>query len=431
MNTFFSTRLVWLLMVVLTLSVVVFPQPLLAQEHEHEHQEPTSAQALAQPEILEQDAAVEYICPMHSHIVRDEPGTCPICGMDLEARERQEQVTVQISDQMQQNLGIQTTAAYRTTLWRYFATLGTVEWNDNARVHIHPRADGWLEELAIRSEGQRVEVGDLLYTIYSRELVVAQQDLLQAASGSTMADAQRQRLIRDARLRLELLGMTATQIDAIMKSGEILYRVPVYAPAAGVVTELNVAQGMYVQPSTELLTITGDQSVWLIADVPERYSNWLRVGAPADITLPQADLRGFETEIDYIYPELDRQTRSQRVRILLPESAATPVQVGMQAQVELFGGPRRDVLAVPVSSLILTGSENRVMVRSADGSFEQRPVEVGLFVNGEAEILSGLTEGEQVVTAGQFLLDSEASLLLSRQQRKEAPAEAQDAHAHH
>lgn len=430
MNTFISKMFVWFFAVSLTMGLGSFSHPLAAQEHQHQ-EESTSPQALAQPDTLEQAEGVEYICPMHSHIVRDEPGTCPICGMDLEARERKPQLDVTVSDQMQQNLGIQTTAAYRTTLWRYFATIGTVEWNDNARVHIHPRADGWLEELAIRSEGQRVEKGDLLYTIYSRELVVAQQDLLQAVDGSTLADTQRQRLIRDARLRLELLGMTVTQTDAIVKNREILYRVPVYAPAAGVVTELNVAQGMYVQPNTELLTITGDQSVWLIADVPERYSDWLRSGAPADITLPQADLRGFETTIDYIYPELDRQTRSQRVRILLPESAMTPLQVGMQAQIELFGGPRRDVLAVPVSSLILTGSENRVMVRNSDGGFVQRPVEVGLVIGGEAEILNGLTEGELVVTAGQFLLDSEASLLMSRQQQKDAPAEAQDAHANH
>ncbi|HET8817518.1 MAG TPA: efflux RND transporter periplasmic adaptor subunit [Pseudidiomarina sp.] len=430
MNTFSSKWMVYFLAVMLTLSQGLFALPSVAQEHQH--QDESKAQALAQPETLEsQTIMVEYICPMHSHIVRAEPGTCPICGMELEPREQRSQIDVTVSDQMQQNLGIQTTAAYRTTLWRYFPTIGTVEWNDNARVHIHPRADGWLEALAIRSEGQRVEVGDLLYSIYSRELVVAQQDLLQAAEGANLADSQRQRLIRDARLRLELLGMTATQTDAIIKNREILYQVPVYAPAAGVVTELNVAQGMYVQPSTELLTITGDQSVWLIADVPERYSDWLRVGAPADITLPQAGLRGYETEIDYIYPELDPTTRTQRVRILLPESSQTPLHVGMQVQVELFGGPRRDVLAVPVSSLILTGSENRVIVRNDDGAFVQRPVEVGLVIGGEAEILHGLTEGEQVVTAGQFLLDSEASLLMSRQQQSNAPAEAQDAHANH
>ena len=165
----------------------------------------------------------------------------------------------------------------------------------------------------------------------------------------------------------------------------------------------------------ELLTITGDESAWLIADVPERYSDWLRPQAPADVTLPQAGLNTYETEIDYIYPELDPQSKTQRVRIKLPQGVkATEIQVGMQARVELYGGPKRDVLAVPVSALILTGTSNRVIVQTAGDTFEQRDVHVGLIVGDEAEIMHGLEEGEKVVTSGQFLLDSEASLKASR-----------------
>ncbi len=373
---------------------------------------------------------VEYVCPMHSHIVRDEPGTCPICGMDLEPQQPTMEVNVQVSGQMQQNLGITTATVEHTTLWRYLSTLASVQWNDNARWHVHPRASGWLEELFVRSEGQQVAKGDALYSIYSKELVVAQQDFLQALDAAdTLAPGQAKRLLRDGRLRLELLGFSAEQVKQLEASQEIFYRLPVYAKQAGVVTALNVAEGMYVEPGTELLTITGDDSAWLIADVPERYSDWLRPQAPADVTLPQAGLNAYETEIDYIYPELDGQSKTQRVRIKLPQGIdATQIQVGMQAQVELYGGPKRDVVAVPVSALILTGTNNRVVVQSADNTFEQRDVHVGLIVGERAEIMHGLEAGEKVVTSGQFLLDSEASLKASRMGGKQ-PASG-GAHAH-
>ncbi|WP_127347661.1 efflux RND transporter periplasmic adaptor subunit [Pseudidiomarina mangrovi] len=367
-----------------------------------------------------------YVCPMHPHIVQGEPGTCPICGMDLVARKNSpnRQVSISVDAGMQQQLGIRTDSVERRTFWRYYPTLATVQWNDNARYHIHPRASGWLERLAIRSEGQAVKQGELLYEIYSQELVVAQQDFLQArdaASGS-----QRERLLRDARMRLELLGFNATLIEQLQRSGELLYRVPVYAPVDGVVTALNVAQGMFVQPASELLTITGANQYWLIADVPERYADWLRVGAPADISLAAAELNGYESSVDYIYPELDPTSRTQRVRILLPQQAATnALAVGMQAQVELYGGPKRQALAVPLESLIVTGANNRVIVQQDNGEFVQREVHVGLIINDYAEILHGLSEGERVVSSGQFLLDSEASL-----RNNFSGASSGDGHAH-
>lgn len=379
---------------------------LVLQQHDHS--------AHQQQPVLERSNVAQsslYVCPMHPHIVQGEPGSCPICGMDLVARSPSPKVqpSIQVDGSMQQQLGIRTASAQPRTFWRYFPTLATVQWNANARYHIHPRASGWLERLAIRSEGQAVKQGELLYEIYSQELVVAQQDFLQAreaASGN-----QRERLLRDASMRLELLGFTKQQVQQLQRSGELIYRVPVYAPVDGVVTRLKVAQGMYVQPASELLTITAAQQFWLIADVPERYAAWLRVGAPANITLAAAELRGYEARIDYIYPELDPQSRTQRVRIVLPQQAASAaLAVGMQAEVELYGGPKREALGVPLESLMVTGSSNRVIVQQDNGEFVQREVHVGLVINDYAEILHGLSAGERVVISGQFLLDSEASL---------------------
>ncbi|MFC0445821.1 efflux RND transporter periplasmic adaptor subunit [Pseudidiomarina halophila] len=404
---------------VAVIAMTLMVSAVAAQDHsdhsEHQQQQDLTAPTPAEQQLNDADA-IEYVCPMHSHIVRDEPGTCPICGMDLEPQVQVDEIVVQVSGQMQQNLGITTATVAETTLWRYLPTLATVQWNDNARWHVHPRASGWLEELFVRSEGAQVQVGDPLYSIYSKELVVAQQDFLQTLDTiNGLSAQQKQRLIRDGRLRLELLGLSAEQVKDIEQSGEILYRVPVYAKHAGVVTALNVAEGMYVEPGVEVMTITGADSVWLIADVPERYADWMRPEAPVDVTLPAAGLNAYETEIDYIYPELDPVARTQRVRIKLPQDIdAGSLHVGMQAQVELYGGPKRDVLAVPVSSLIMTGTNNRVIVQTDDQTFEQRDVHVGLIVDDEAEIMHGLSAGERVVTSGQFLLDSEASLKGSR-----------------
>ncbi len=404
----------WASLVLAPLSSAAF----VLQQHDH------SAHQLEPTKPAEANL---YVCPMHPHIVQGEPGSCPICGMDLVARKTgsQRQVSISVDAGMQQQLGIRTSSAEQRTFWRYYPTLASVQWNDNARHHIHPRASGWLERLAVRSEGQVVQQGDLLYEMYSQELVVAQQDFLQArevASGS-----QRERLLRDARMRLELLGVSAELINQLQRSGELLYRVPVYAPHAGVVTALNVAEGMYVQPTTELFTITGANQFWLIADIPERYADWLRVGAPADISLAVAALHGFASSIDYIYPELDPVSRTQRARILLPQQAATAaLAVGMQAQVELYGGPKRQALAIPLESLIITGANNRVIVQQDSGEFVQREVHVGLIINDYAEILHGLSEGERVVTSGQFLLDSEASL----RSNFSAASSTGDGHAH-
>ncbi|WP_417663752.1 efflux RND transporter periplasmic adaptor subunit [Pseudidiomarina donghaiensis] len=408
-----------LIMLMVSIALLVPATHSLAQAQEFE---------LKHDHAEQQQQGVEYVCPMHSHIISDEPGTCPICGMDLEPQQRAEQVNVVVSDQMQQNLGIQTTAVTYDTLWRYYPTIGTVQWNANAQHHLHSRAAGWVEKLHVRSEGQSVQQGDKIYEIYSRELVVAQQDFLQALSNSANA-----RLLRDSRLRLELLGFAPSLVKQLEQTKEIFYRVPVYAAHAGVVTQLNIAEGMYVEPGLAMMTLVGTDSFWLIADVPERYSDWLKVGAPVDITLPQANLNAYETSIDYIYPELDAKTRTQRVRIKLPNSeVGNGLLVGMQAEVELYGGPKREAFVVPLSSLIVIGSDNRVMVRNSEGGFEQRAVHVGLVVGDQAEILHGLQAGEQVVVSGQFLLDSEATLQGNRLNRQQqGKPEVQDAHANH
>jgi len=412
-----------LLMVCALIMTLLMPSVLLAQQHDHsqhQHQQPTEA--------------VAYICPMQAQIVLDEPGTCPICGMYLVQRQAEQDSQVTVSGRMQQALGVRTHAVSVSTLWRYIETQGRVEWNTDAVSHVHPRAAGWIEHLAVKNLGAQVSKGDLLYTLYSQDMVVAQQDHLQTLDRIEGVSAERANALRrDGRRRLQLLGFTNEQIDALEQTRQVRYEVSFYAQQNGIVTELPIAEGMYIEPNTTVMTLAGRDALWLIVDVPERQSDWLALDTPVEIDLPQAGLDDFEARVDYIYPELDAVARTVRVRIILPPISYTERQkllVGQQAEVNIFGGPKRDVLTIPASALIITGHENRVMVQTDDNTFVQRAVHVGLMVNDQVEILHGLEAGERVVSSRQFLLDSDASLQ-GNQLRNATDEPAADPHQHH
>lgn len=403
---------------IVSLTMVSAPH---AQEHDHSHTDEHSAQQSPVTGDKTDADEVVYVCPMHTHIVRDEEGTCPICGMDLEPRRQatassdDSQTGVTVDGKRQQNFGIQVAEVTTETLWRYLPTQGRVTWNEQALNHIHPRASGWVELLAVRSEGERVAKGDKLYELYSQELVVAQQDHLQTLDSLTNLSSSERRgaLQRDGRTRLRLLGFTDEQVSELEKNREVLYQVPIYARHSGIVTQLNVAEGMYVEPGTVVMTLAGTNALWLIADVPERQADWFDAESTVAVTLPQAGIEDLETTIDYIYPELDETSRNLRVRIQLPELAAAARQkllVGQQASVDLYGGPKRDTKTIPLAALLTTGARNQVILRLDGTNFVQREVHVGLIVDDRAEILHGLEVGDEVVVSGQFLLDADANL---------------------
>ncbi|GAB3011349.1 efflux RND transporter periplasmic adaptor subunit [Bowmanella dokdonensis] len=392
------------LFVLLAAISLLQPYSSLAQQS-HQHATTGAAQDPITGEI-------RYVCPMHSHIVRDHPGTCPICGMDLEpvriqATGSDQQVRVEVDGDIQQAMSIVTEPVRRDDLWKYIETLGTVTFNESDISHIHSRVNGWLESLTVHAVGERVEKGQLLFTLYSPQLIVAQDDFLQVLDNA--GGPSRDRLLKQARLRLTLLGIDEKVIQQLEQTRQSLYTVPFYAQQSGVVTALNVRHGMYVEPEMEMLAIADLKRLWVIADVFENQFDWLKLGKPAEIHLDSIGVHRVEARIDYIYPQLDPVTRSLKVRLSL-DNTLERVKPGMTADVIIYGGPLRDVLVVNKQALIRTGEEARVVIRSSPTEFTVRPVQTGMQAQGKVEILAGLTEGEQVVTSGQFLLDSEANL---------------------
>ena len=353
--------------------------------------------------------SAEYRCPMHPDIVRDEPGKCPVCGMDLVKVERQQVGTgtagpeVRISPAVINNIGVRTTAARLGAPERRAATVGYVAFDERRMRQVQPRAEGWIEGLAVRATGETVTAGQLLFTLYSPMLESAQQEYL---------DAQRignRDLIEASRERLRALGLEAGAAERLARGGRASGRVPFHAPIGGVVTELAVREGAMVSPDMMALTITGLGSLWVIAEVPESQAAWVRPGTAAEIRLPSLPGETLAGRVEYVYPELNAETRTLRARVVL-EAAGQGLRPNMLANVTLVGEAGAPAVMIPRSALIRGGREDRVVVALGDGRFAPRRVVAGPESGDEVVIREGLADGEQVVVAGQFLLDSEANL---------------------
>ena len=353
-----------------------------------------------------------YVCPMHPQIIKDEEGTCPICGMDLVPKmidpNTGKHPAVSVKGEIIQSMGLRTEAVRKDTLWRFIKTVGRVDYDETKLIHLHPRAPGWMESLMIRSEGERISKGDKLGTFYSPEILSAQVDFFIAMEQS---DSSR---VRNARNRLRILGIDDATIRQLEESRETRNALPVYAPGEGIVTMLGAREGMYLKPDTEMMTIADLSSVWVMVDVYEHQIGWLSQGLTAEISVPAWPGKSWEGKVDYIYPELDMKSRTLRVRLEFPNPDMT-LKPNMFAEVKIYGGPQRDTLLIPAEALIRTGERDTVVTSLGDGRFQPVDVVVGARSNGRVEILSGLNAGDEIVTSGQFLIDSESSLQASFQ----------------
>jgi Cu(I)/Ag(I) efflux system membrane fusion protein len=361
------------------------------------------------PHAAGDDREVLYwVAPMDPDYRRDRPGKSPM-GMDLVpvyADASGDAGTVSIDPAVVQNLGVRTAEVVRSRLRRRVDTVGYVAFDERKISHIHLRTDGWIEKLYVKSDGARVRRGQLLFELYSPELVNAQEEYIQALRGKN------EYLQQASRERLQALGVSTAQIDSLGKTRRASQRVAIYASQDGIVDSLNVREGMYVKPATEVMALADLSSVWLLVDVFERQSDWITPGLPAQVRLGYLPGRVWEGEVEFVYPTIDPKTRTLRARLRFdnPDEALKP---NMFATVSIHAGPQQQVLAIPREALIKTGDDQRVIVALGEGRFQPRAVTVGMESGGLVEILTGLREGERVVTSGQFLIDSEASLKAS------------------
>jgi len=359
--------------------------------------------------IAEEEKEILYwVAPMDANYRRDKPGKSPM-GMDLlpyYSGADDSANTISISPVVVQNLGVRTAKAELTQLLRGIDTVGYVDYDESKVSHIHLRTEGWIEKLAIDSEGERVKKGDFLFDVYSPKLVNAQGELVTALATGNKS------LIRATKNRLSALGISASQINKLQKTKKVKQRISIYAPQDGVVSDLPVREGMFVKPTQKVMTLGDLSSVWLLSEVFERQSQWVEVGQDAEVRLSYIPGKVWRGVVEYIYPSLDAKTRTLKARLRFdnPDEQLKP---NMYANIKIYGGAKKETIVIPLEGLIRTGREERVIISLGDGEFEARKVIAGIESGDYVEIIDGVSESENIVTSGQFLIDSEASMRAS------------------
>jgi len=360
---------------------------------------PVYAEEEKEPEIL------YWVAPMDPAFRRDAPGKSPM-GMDLVpvyAEEGTDSDAVHISSAVEQSLGVRTSKAERRSLWRKVEATGYVGFDESRVSQINLRTEGWIERLLVKNEGERVKKGQLLFEFYSPQVVNAQKEYVQAKRRN---DAQ---MSGAAEEKLLALGMVQDDIRRLAKTSKVTNTVQVLAPQDGIVTSLNVKEGIFVKPATEIMSLTDLSSVWLQAGVFESQADWVMESQSAEARFNYIPGEVFSGRVDYVYPVLDPKTRTLQVRLRFdnPDERMKP---NMYARVTIFGKSHPGALSIPREALIRGQDIDRVVVALGSGNFTVHEVVSGIESGAWVEIVAGLQAGDEVVTSAQFLIDSEASL---------------------
>ena len=388
-----------------------------------------------------------WICPMHPEIVKDEKGSCPICGMDLVKKEGGAPeggsgeagvpgfATVTIDARKRQLLSLKTAKVERGTFGTGIRTVGRVAYDERRVHHVHTRFEAYVEHVTADFTGKFVKRGEVLAHVYSPELFATQQELLLALravralgpSADASAREGAERLLDATRQRLRLWEVTEKDIAALEARGEPLRSFPIYAPTSGYVTARTAFHGMKVMPADTLFDITDLSVVWVLADVYESELPRVKVGQTGRMTLAYRPGRTWTGRVTYIYPSLDEKTRTAKVRLEFanPREELKPE---MYADVVLESAPRT-ALKVPDDAVLDSGTRKVVFVAKGEGVLEPREVTVGEQAGGTWEVLSGLSEGEEIALGASFLVDSESRLASALAgMRSSAPASGHEGH---
>jgi Cu(I)/Ag(I) efflux system membrane fusion protein len=394
----------------------------------------------------------QYTCPMDPEVISDSPGKCPICGMNLEqvppatssvpqddnmsgmagmsgmsATTEPTQhdasdmgsspvaglVPVTIEPQRLQLIGVRTGTVSKRSLDGSLRLVGYITPDETRLSNIHVRFSGWVKELSIDQTGQQVSANQKLLSVYSQDLFQAENEYIIArnATGRTADNAlkeTRNRLLSAARQRLDLLGVPPEEILRLDTASSPNSELWIRSPFSGFVLEKNVVTGQFIGPDQNLFTIADLSRVWVLADVYERDLASLKIGQTARMTTSAYPGESFEGKVSFLYPSVSEQTRTLKIRIEFANSS-NRLKPGMYAEVDL-AGEGTGVLAVPADAVMDGGDRQYAFVVHDGTHFEPRLLKLGRSSDDYFEVLSGLAEGEQVVTSANFLIDSESRL---------------------
>ena len=405
-----------------------------------------------------------YTCSMHPQVLQDHPGNCPICGMKLmpvrkqsspttlagttpasgkeDRREsasgrkikyykstmmlgeisqtprkdsmgmdmvpvyegEEETSTITVDPSTVQKMGVRTAVVTKGPVQRVIRTVGAMDYNETALADVTTKFRGWIEKLYVDSTGKQVRKGEPLFDIYSPELYSAQNEYVIALSQGSGG------LKASARQKLKLFDVTDDQIAELEKSRKPQRTLRVDAPIDGIVVEKMAVQGQMVEAGMKLYRLADLSIVWVQSQIYEQDLGLLKLGQEAEVSLSYMPDRKFRGRVTYIYPTVDEKTRTARVRMEF-HNPGLFLKPGMFATVELHAEVEPSAVLVADSAVLRSGEKNTVFVAVDGGHFEPREVTLGARAeNNTYEVLSGLNEGERVVTSGQFMLDSESQL---------------------
>ncbi len=362
-----------------------------------------------------------YTCSMHPSVKSQTEGTCPICSMDLVPVTEEEVATgiIRVDADRRQAIGVRTARVERRPVTVSLRTVGTVVYDERRLADVTLKYRGWIGRLLVDEPGQLVKKGQTLFTLYSPDLYAAQQEYLtalesQRAAGQTAAPDRADYLVKASRQRLRLWDLQDWQIDELAETGEPLEYLPITSPVTGHVVEKNVVEGASVQPGMRLYRVAGLESVWVEAEVYESELPLLEVGQEVEVTFPYLPGRRLAGTVSFIYPYLQGATRTGTVRVELPNP-------GLELKPDMFANlsVRRDLgvrLVVPEEAVLYAGDRSFVFVDLGEGRLKPKAVETGLQAGDDVEILSGLEEGDLVVTSGNFLVAAESRLKQAMEQ---------------
>ncbi len=345
--------------------------------------------------------------PMDPNYRSDEPGKSPM-GMDLlpvyaDEVDGTDPALVSIDPSIVSNLGVRIAPAEHSPLSRRINTVGYVSYDEETVHHVHSRVEGWIENLSVTATGDPVTQGQVLFELYSPTLVNAQEEYLAVLKSRDTA------LHKASSDRLAALGVTPEEIKRLDSERTVRQRIRVRANSDGVVAQLGVRHGMYVTPATEIMSIADLDRVWVQVEIFERQSAWVAAGQRAEVKLDYLPGERWQGNVDYVYPELNANTRTLQARLRF-DNAATALRPNMFASVTIFGTPTDAVVHVPREALIRGGSVDRVVLALGDGRFRSQAVVPGIESGDRVEIRAGVAPGDRVVVSGQFLIDSESNI---------------------
>ena len=387
-------------------------------QQKHEAKAPAKGEKAAQGPVL-------YTCAMHPFIIKDKPGTCPICGMQLikkvegaqaSAEEQKMLGHVSLSPTQSVMANVATVPAEYASLSKEVNAVGIVQYDQSRQATVTAWVAGRIDKLNVNTVGAFVSRGRPVAEIYSPDLVAAQQEYLLALKSreqfkkSSIESISQggEGLVASARQRLKLLGVKDEQIAGLEKAGHPNIKLPIYTPLSGIVIEKMVQEGQYVETGMPLFSIADLSSVWVEVEVYENEFASVKMGQRVEIISQSYPGKTFSGRVSFIYPFLDPKTRTVKVRVEMGNP-------GLKLKPDMFvnakiKAPLGSALVVPATALMDTGKRQVVWVESQPGMFEPHDVQVGARVGDQVQILSGLKQGDKVAASGGYLIDSESQL---------------------